>query len=283
MNSKSTAALLAGLLVAGLASVSAGQAAFAHSFTDDESATFLVKVDAIKVHMTLVGRNLGDPEMALEHVEHAKMQLDEQTLAELAERNERLATDIPAAFDELAAIVENGEPRPAVAQQIRVISDLLGEAISARIDSEHLSDQTVRALVVAGLVDNALHSYEAAHGAASDHDDSMAMEDGAMSAGIVDSDSYIASKLFTFRAKTLFHMIADDVPQESQAAGAAAWTALVDMRDAISHKSSVDDVTILVHGSVHNNLGEAFSLEIEGHAESEDEHDEDSMEEDHTG
>ncbi len=284
MNNKSTTALLlAGLLVAGL--VSAGQAAFAHTFTEDESATFLVKVDSIKVHMTLVGRNLGDSEMAVAHVEHAMMQLDEQTLAELAERNERLATDIPAAFDELSAMIEDGASKPEVAQQIRSISDLLGEAVSARIDAERLSDPAVRALVVAGLTDNALQSYETAYGIGSENGsidmgegDSMVMGGNQTSGEVVDEDSYVASKLFTFKAKSTFHMIADEA--ESQDDAAAVWSNLVELRDAISNRSSWEDVTIIVHTKVQENLASAFGLEVAGHTGSEDEG---SMEEGHMG
>lgn len=277
MNSKSTAALLlAGLLVAGL---SASQAAFAHNFTEDESATFLVKVDAIKVHMTLVGRNLGDAEAAVAHVEHAAMQLDEQTLAELAERNERLAADIPAAFDELSSMIQSGATKPEVAQQIRSISDLLAEAVSARIDSERLSDPAVRALVVAGLVDNALQSYEAAHGVGGEHG-SMDMGEGESVAaeGIVDEDSYVASKLFSFRAKSVFHMVASEA--ESQDDAATVWSNLVELRDAISSRSSWEDVTVIVHSKVQENLAGAFGLEVAGHTGSEDEG---SMEEGHMG
>lgn len=277
MNGKSTAALLlAGLLVAGF---SASQAAFAHNFTEDESATFLVKVDAIKVHMTLVGRNIGDAEAAVAHVEHAAMQLDEQTLAELAERNERLAADIPAAFDELAAMIDAGAAKPEVAQQIRSISDLLAEAVSARIDTEKLSDPAVRALVVAGLVDNALQSYEAAYGVGGEHG-SMDMDEGNSTAtqGIVDEDSYIASKLFSFRAKSVFHMIAGEAGSQDDAA--TVWSNLVELRDAISSKSSWEDVTIIVHSKVQENLANAFGLEVAGHTGSEDEG---SMEEGHMG
>jgi hypothetical protein len=283
MNSKSTAALLlAGLLVAGL---SASQAAFAHNFTEDESATFLVKVDAIKVHMTLVGRNLGDAEAAVAHVEHAAMQLDEQTLAELAERNERLAADIPAAFDELSSMIQSGATKPEVAQQIRSISDLLAEAVSARIDAESLSDPAVRALVVAGLVDNALQSYEAAHGVGGEHGSMDMGENGSTdmggnqtSGGIVDEDSYVASKLFSFRAKSVFHMVASEA--ESQDDAATVWSNLVELRDAISSRSSWEDVTIIVHTKVQENLAGAFGLEVAGHTGSEDEG---SMEEGHMG
>jgi hypothetical protein len=279
------------LLVAGFAS--SGQVAFAHTFSGDESAAFLVKADAIKVHMTLVGRNLGDEETALHHIEHAMMQFDEDTMKEIEEKNERLATDIPAAFDKLSAMIEDGEPKTAVAQQIRSISDLLDETVSVRIEGDQLTNSTVQALRVAGLVDEALHSYEAAHGAASDHehDDSAMEEESHMSATIVDKDSYIASKFFTFKAKSILYKIADSAELQDDAT--AAREGLVDLRDAISHRSSVDDVTVIVHTHVHENLGHAFGLELEGHdddhEESEDEHEdheeesEDHMEEGHMG
>jgi hypothetical protein len=292
MNSKSTAALLlAGLLVAGIATVSAGQAASAHTFSGDESADFLAKVDAIKIHMTLVGRNLGDEEAALHHVEHAMMQFDEGDLDEIGEKNARLATDIPASFEELSVMIEGGESKPAIAQQIRGISDLLAEAIDVRIEPDQLTNSTMQATRVSVLINHALSSYEAAHGAASDHEHDATEDNegsGHASDGIVDKDSYIAAKLFTYKAKSTFYRISADAPDGQ--ASMAAREGLVDLRDAVKSHSSLEDVTVTVHTRVHQNIMDAFGLELaaaeeEGHEHADEvEHEEEGEhEEDHTG
>jgi hypothetical protein len=288
MNSKSTAALLlAGLLVAGIATVSAGQAASAHTFSGDESADFLAKVDAVKIHMTLVGRNLGDEEAALHHVEHAMMQFDEGDLDEIEEKNARLATDIPAAFEELSVMIEGGESKPAIVQQIRGISDLLAEAIDVRIEPDQLTNSTVQATRVSVLINHALSSYEAAHGAASDHEHDATEQDheegsGHASDGIVDKDSYIAAKLFTYKAKSTFYRISADAPDGQ--ASMAAREGLVDLRDAVKSQSSLEDVTVTVHTKVHQNIMDAFGLELAAAEEEDHEHaDEEEHEEDHMG
>lgn len=129
------AVLLAGILVAGLAS--AGQRAFAHTFSNDENANFLALVETIKVHLALAKANASaSPPVAHEHVEHTMMHLDANTLKELAEKNKRVAADLPAALDKLGTMIHEGKPKAQIPKQFSVVNGLLGEAVGARVDKK---------------------------------------------------------------------------------------------------------------------------------------------------
>ncbi|MEM3159376.1 MAG: hypothetical protein QXJ74_01195 [Nitrososphaera sp.] len=274
---KIAALVMAGMALAGMTYAAAGQRAFAHSFTEDESASFLVNVMAAKVHLMLVGKNLDNPEAALAHIDHVHMIIDDEMLNEIAEQNERISADIPAALDDLAAMVESGEERSVIIGQFREISSLLAEAVSVRIDSEHVSDPHVQALIVAGLADNALASYEQAHGLG-EHmmDDGQVMEEDHAMEGdhvaggdIVDHDAYVAAKAFATLAKNTFYR--EHLVDEGTEVAHDVQSGLVELREAMYAGHSVEDVTVAVHIGVHEKLREAYGLEIEGHATSEEE------------
>ena len=291
MPTKMAALLLAGMALVGMTYAAGGQRAFAHNFTQDESANFIVDVMAAKVHLMLVGKNLNNADAALAHIDHVHMILNDDMLAEIAERNERIADDIPAALDDLAVMIENGEGRSVIVHQFRDIYSLLAEAISVRVDSSHVEETHVKALIVAGLVDNVLASYEQAYGIGGHvMDDGEAMEDGHMTEGgtssdIVDHDAYVAAKLFVTLAKNTF--LREHLADKGSEMAHDARTGLVELRHAVYAGDPVEDVTVTVHIGVHGKMQEAFGLEIEGHADS-DEHsdkdggmDEGSMEGDH--
>jgi len=141
-----------------------GQQAFAHSFSGDESASFLALVESIRSELDLVQGNLAsNVTLAEEHAAHAHEHLDNHTIEEIEERNERLATDLPAALEDLHHSVANSTAQQVQAK-IQKINDLLGETVTVRIDSEQLSNSTVWALVIANLADGVVGHYGAAYG-----------------------------------------------------------------------------------------------------------------------
>lgn len=159
--------LLAGMALVGMTYSSASQRAIAHGFQTDESANFIVDIYSAKVHLMLAGRSFDNPDAALLHIEHVNMIVNEDMLAEIAERNERIADDIPAALEDLSEMIENGADRSAIVNQIKDINNLFAEAISVRIEPEHVEDTKVKALIVAGFASDALAAYEKAVGVAS--------------------------------------------------------------------------------------------------------------------
>lgn len=271
---KMAALMMAGMALIGMTYATAGQRAFAHNFSEDESATFLVNVMVAKVHLMLVGKNLANADAALAHIDHVRMIINEEMLNEIAERNERIADDIPVALDELALMIESGEDRSVIIGQFRDISNLLAEAVSVRIDRDHIKEAHIQALVVAGLADNALASYEQAHGLG-EHmmEDDHAMEGDMEQSGIVDHDAYVAAKAFATLAKNTFYRehLADAGSEEVR----DAQSGLVELRKALYAGHSLEDVTVAVHIKIHEKLQHAFGLEIAGHTAS------DGSEDDH--
>ena len=134
-----------------------GSAPLPNTFSDDENANFLALVETIRVHLSLAKNNTSvNPPVAHEHVEHAMMHVDADTLKELAEKNKRVATDLPAALAKLSTMIRESKPRAQTAKQFAVVDGLLGEAASARVDKKQQATGTVQALVMAGVANEAL-------------------------------------------------------------------------------------------------------------------------------
>ncbi|MGI0020596.1 MAG: hypothetical protein ACREAY_09000, partial [Nitrososphaera sp.] len=165
MRLKIPALLLAGVALAGLLYASAGQRALAHNFSGDESANFIAGVEKAKVHLQLASKNLRNSDVALEHIDNASMHFDEHVVKEIAEKNERIAKDLPAAFGKLKTMVLVKSPSANIKKQIAQVNGLLGEAVSARIDKASQRDGDVQAMVFAQMVSQALQAYEHASGA----------------------------------------------------------------------------------------------------------------------
>ncbi|HEX7031534.1 MAG TPA: hypothetical protein VF172_00900 [Nitrososphaera sp.] len=144
------------------------QKAFAHTFSGDESASFIALVESIRSELDLVQSNIGsNVSLAEEHASHAHQHLDEHTIDEISERNQRLATDLPAAIEDLQLSLANSTAQQVEAK-IQNINDLLSETVSARVESDQMNNSTVWALVLANMADGVLTHYSAAYGVESE-------------------------------------------------------------------------------------------------------------------
>jgi hypothetical protein len=111
-----------------------GQQAFAHEFSGDENVHFIALVHRIQAELQLVQLNVdSDPTLAQEHAQSAAGHLDEHTIEEIEERNQRLSRDLPASLTDLQDSLAAGVSAE-VERKIADIDSLLGEAISVRID-----------------------------------------------------------------------------------------------------------------------------------------------------
>lgn len=285
MEPKIAALALAGMVLAGLAyaSTSAGlQQAFAHNFTGDESANFIANVEKAKVHLQLADKNLRKSDVTLAHVEHARMHFDDHILGEVAEKNKRVATDLGAAFDKLEGMIGDKAPRADIKKQIKAVNSLLGEAQSARIDKKFLKDGDVQAIVMAQMVIEALDAYNRAFGMmmpgeAGSHGNSHGGSSNSMNATashsssgvmdghmdqVYDKDAYEVSKAFVTKASGMFSKVKNLAPAGSEEEMAQVKAGLGKLRTAVNHKESPDDVAIIVHGQIHENLIKAFDLKL---------------------
>jgi hypothetical protein len=159
---------------------SASHLAYAHTFSSSESAEFLSLVDQIKAETALVTMNLenNNTTLAQVHTEKASSLLNNSTLDEIREVNNRIADSLETGLEQLE---ENVTSLSAVSQgqilQDRIqsinetvvsLNDILAEAVSVRVESEQQNNATIWAMVLADLTNTLLSNYGNATGAAFD-------------------------------------------------------------------------------------------------------------------
>ena len=300
MQPKILALLVAGMALAGLAVAPAGQVALAHNFSGDESANFISAVEKAKVHLQLASKNLRNSEAALAHVDSAAMHFDEHAIKEIAEKNERIAKDLPAAFNKLKNMIIVKSSSANIKKQITQVNGILGEALSARVDRAHQRDGEVQALVFAQMVSQALQAYEHANGAVAGgehgHDsggssgEKTSSSSGSghsshSSSGHDSNDSRLAhetAKAFVSKATTMYSKVNRMAPEGSEDEMAKVKSSLTEIKNAINRHKPVDEVTIIVHGKVHDNLIKAFDLKLPPEGEDQEHgHEKGSEEGDH--
>jgi hypothetical protein len=256
--------------------------AYAHDFNSDESSSFLALVESIKVELELAQNNhASNATVAAKHAEHAHEHLDQDIIEEIAERNERLGRDLPAALEELHLSIGNSSSGE-IQTQIQNINDLLDETVSVRIDSDQLTNATTQAVFIATLVDGALEHYMIAYGLGSgdqhgdnsthDSEESMSMNDShamdnetktAQNGTITDIVSYQTAQGLAGRALEVFNgTVKELAPANSTEALEDIETGLTRLNQSIANMSSPNDVEVIVHGQVHPGLQEAYNLQI---------------------
>jgi hypothetical protein len=282
LNGRNLSALIvASFTVFGLAYTS--NSAYAHDFSGDESASFLALVESIKVELMLVQTNAAaNATLAEEHAEHAHHHLDEHTIEEISERNERLGEDLPAALEALHDSVGNATEED-VTMMVQGIDDLLAETVTVRIDSEQRNNVTVWALTLAAMADGVNEHYRAAYGIETEGgghgDDEQTSTSGHGHTGdategdhgeIVDFAQYQSSLALANRTLHLFN------DQVKSLTPVVSVIALVDLEEGLEHlveavegKETTADVEVILHTQVHPNLQKAYGLKLDSHSGSE--------------
>ncbi len=279
MNARSVSALTVAIFaVFGLACAS--NSAYAHDFSGDESASFLALIESIRVEIMLVQTNaVSNATLAEEHAEHAHHHLDERTIEEIAERNERLGGDLPAALEALHDSVGNATEED-VTIMVQGINDLLAETVTVRIDSEQRNNVTVWALTLAAMADGVNEHYRAAYGTETDggghgHDEEQTSMSGHGNMGdtavddhseIVDFAQYQTSLALANRTLFLFN------DQVKSLTPVVSVIALIDLEEGLEHllvavggKETTADVEVILHTQVHPNLQKAYGLKLDSH------------------
>ena len=135
--------------------------AFGHTFSPNESASFLSFVDQIQVESELVQTNLANDSTSLaqEHAKKAGSLLTSNITTEIAEENQRVANELTRAINDLRDISLSPQQVGSIDQLVSDIDSILGEAESTRIEQEDLENATIQALAFADLVNSILENY----------------------------------------------------------------------------------------------------------------------------
>lgn len=141
--------------------------AFAHTFSGDESATFLALLEMIKTEAHLAQQNLGtNVTLAHEHAEATTEHLDANQTKEISERNTRVSNELNDSLTALKNAFNSTSPPTAsdIKDKVSNVDAILGEVLSVRIDKNQLNNVTVKASTVNDLVGETLEHYGEAVG-----------------------------------------------------------------------------------------------------------------------
>jgi hypothetical protein len=154
---------------------------YAHTFSTSESAEFLSLTDQIRAESALVIMNLenNNATLAQAHAEKASSLLNNDTLGEIRERNNRIANSLETGLKELVGNVSSfasaspGQTMPQdrlqnINQRVMSLNDTMAEAITTRVESDQQKNVTTWAMALADLVNVVLSDYGNATGSSFD-------------------------------------------------------------------------------------------------------------------
>jgi hypothetical protein len=290
------------LLVVGTVSIGLAsplQLVYAHSFSGSETASFLSLVHKIRVESGLVLDNAGNATLARQHADNAAKAIDNQTLDEIAERNNRIANDLSSLLQDLHTAAAS---TPIDAASINnIVSNLdatLGEAVSVRIDEEQLNNSTAQAIVLADVIDEALRNYGSAFEVGFDMTNMSLMDEmiwdnnsgssdsGGMEGASTQMDgnntdsstvgnmsAYQSAQAFANKSLEIFQNDLKPLSPPSATAGGSNSSnltaaisqiegSLVKLQQAINNKASPEEIMMIVHAEIHPNIQVAYNLQL---------------------
>ena len=255
---------------------------FGHTFSGDESASFLTLVEMMKIESQLAEEQLpSNVTVAKEHAEHTTELLTANDTKEISERNPRLATELNGTLTDFVSAFETESPSESeVKDKVSNISDILSEVVSARIDKEQLNNVTVKAEVVNDLVGESLEHYGSALGMEENgHDENNTSATNATENGnnetakIVDDADYQSAQAAVSRAIDTYNEIKPNENTNSSELG----DSLSSLKSKIDSKSPFDQIDKIVDDKITPLLNDIFKLNLaegEEHAEGGEEHEE---------
>jgi hypothetical protein len=169
--------------------VNSSHSAYAHNFVPNIAASFLTRINQIRVQTQLVENNIPlNLSLAKQHAEIASELFDNNTQNDLyynAEGNngaaQKISDEIPLGLSNLQKAVMNISTEEQQQQQtsaattsnstikqikemVNNINDILDKAVSVRINKNDLTNPTVYALVIADITEKAYNDYSYAYG-----------------------------------------------------------------------------------------------------------------------
>ena len=261
--------VLLGLILLVAFNLNTSKPIFAHTFSGDESASFLSAVEMIKIDSQLAAEEVASNiSIAKDHAEYTTKHITANDTKEINERNPRLATELNSTLTDFVNAFETGTPSQSeVTDKVSNISDVLSEVVSARIDQEQLDNVTVKALVVNDLVGeglahygNALGMEESEHEENQEHESaSNETENGSNeTANIVNEADYESAKAAISRAIDMYNEIKPGENANSTELG----TSLTSLKDAIDSKSTFDQIDKIVDDKISPLLNNIFELNL---------------------
>jgi hypothetical protein len=235
----------------------------AHTFSPNESASFLSLVDQIKSALVPIKEDVSSNiTITKEQAQYARSLLTENVTKELKERNQRISTELTSmlgSFQNISSKDVNGN--------LSNLNNILAEAITVRVEKDQLHNVTVQATAFAIDINKILDDYTAAvRGRNVSEHSTMNLSN--MSS--ISMNKNINMSAYQ-RASALVDIASDRFNTELKGKSNATSTmeqvikGLEQLKLAIKDIVSIDNVMGIVHGQIHPNLQTAFGLQLAEH------------------
>jgi hypothetical protein len=240
--------------------------AFAHTFSGDESATFLALLEMIKTEAHLAEQNLGtNVTLAHEHAEATTEHLDANQTKEISERNTRVSNELNDSLTALKDAFNSTSPPTAsdIKDKVSNVDAILGEVLSVRIDKNQLNNVTVKASTINDLVGETLEHYGEAvgHEDTNKSSESNSTTNASSSAvKIVNEAAYQTAQALSSRVIELYK----DVNSKALNSTAAEniQSGLEMLKSDIDKKVPFDTIDKLIDSTISPALNSAYDLKL---------------------
>lgn len=240
--------------------------AFAHTFSGDESATFLALLEMIKTEAHLAQQNLGtNVTLAHEHAEATTEHLDANQTKEISERNTRVSNELNDSLTALKNAFNSTSPPTAsdIKDKVSNVDAILGEVLSVRIDKNQLNNVTVKASTINDLVGETLEHYGEAvgHEDTNKSSESNSTTNASSSAvKIVNEAAYQTAQALSSRVIELYK----DVNSKALNSTAAenAQSGLEMLKSDIDKKVPFDTIDKIIDSTISPALNSAYDLKL---------------------
>lgn len=235
---------------------------FGHTFSGDESASFLTIVEMIKLESQLAQKDLSsNATIAKEHAERTTEHITANDTKEINERNPRLATELNNTLSDFVKTFESQSPsESAVKDKAGNLDDVLSEVVSARIDKDQLDNVTVKALVINDLVGETLEHYNSSLGMSeASHDkNNTSSSNSTESTKIMNEADYESAQAAVSRAIDLYN----EIKPSGNTNSTELANALNSLKDTIDKKSPFDQADKTVDDKISPLLNGMFKLKL---------------------
>lgn len=240
------------------------QAAYAHTFTGDESASFMSLIKLLQAEADLVQTNLTNITLAQDH---AKAVVDEingnHTFGvlpdEVSENNKRVAADVIHAGEALQTAVKSAPLNPTdVKAKLDNLNSTLQEAVAVRLPQDAPKNFTINLIGTKDLVNETLRQYGYSHGIANSH------EANALITSIVNMSAYQTAKSLTSQAQDMFTQAKSLVPSNATSTTKTAMTNIASdlsqLKNLVDGKSPYEKVATLVQKTVYPDIDKSIGM-----------------------
>ena len=240
--------------------------AFAHTFSGDESATFLALLEMIKTEAHLAQQNLGtNVTLAHEHAEATTEHLDANQTKEISERNTRVSNELNDSLTALKNAFNSTSPPTAsdIKDIVSNVDAILGEVLSVRIDKNQLNNVTVKASTINDLVGETLEHYGEAvgHEDTNKSSESNSTTNASSSAvKIVNEAAYQTAQALSSRVIELYKDVNSKALNSTAAENAQSGIEM--LKSDIDKKVPFDTIDKLIDSTISPGLNSAYDLKL---------------------